>query len=260
MNQMPRFRGAAPRLRQQVFGLGTCSQLLEAKRSPVEVEAAVRPDDSRRDYAAYWGMLRPHGQQRNSRRPSARKQGRPNVRRHRRQAVRHRQASRASLALGYSNRRSRCGLGPEGFQALGSFVLGFHALPMPCPTEGHSRPSQALPSPRIIRYLQGLSGRGSPKSGQGLLRPLYRCPFAARGVAPFSCLIRAWNCSIRVSRTAARASSSRACCSNTAPARCPPRAASCLALSAFCRAANAASRSSMSSSDLEYIRITAPCL
>jgi hypothetical protein len=128
MNQMPGFRGAAPRLRQQAFGSGTRSQLLEAKRSPVELEAAVRPDDSRRGYAAYWGMMRPHGQRRNSRPPSGRKQGRPNVRLYHRQAVRHWQASGASLALRYSNRRSRCGLGPGSFQAPQKLLTR-----LPCP-------------------------------------------------------------------------------------------------------------------------------
>jgi hypothetical protein len=128
MNRMPRFRGPTLRLRQQAFGSSRRSQPLEAKRSPLELEAAFRPGDSRQGYAACWGMPRPHGQRRNSRPPSARKQGPPNVSGYHRQAARHRQASRASLALGYSNRRSRCGLGPEGFQAPRQLLAR-----LPCP-------------------------------------------------------------------------------------------------------------------------------
>jgi hypothetical protein len=128
MNRMPRFRGPAPRLRQQALGSGTRSQPPEAKRSPLELEAAFRPDDSRQGYAACWGMPRPHGQRRNSPPPSARKQWPPNVLGYHRQAVRHRRASRANLALGYSNRRTRCGLDPEGFQAPRKLLAR-----LPCP-------------------------------------------------------------------------------------------------------------------------------
>jgi hypothetical protein len=79
MNRMRRFQGAAPRLRPQEFGSGTRSQPLEAKRSPLALEAAVRPDDSRQGYVACWEMLRPLVRRRSSRPPSARKQWPPRV-------------------------------------------------------------------------------------------------------------------------------------------------------------------------------------
>jgi hypothetical protein len=110
MNRTPGSRGSPPRWHQEAPGSGKCSQLLEAKRSPLEEKAAFRPDGSRRGYAACWGMPQPRGRRRNSPSPSARRQEPPNVSAYRREAGQNRRA------IGGVWHGARCGLRPGSFQ------------------------------------------------------------------------------------------------------------------------------------------------